>query len=64
MPDGSNSMLDNEAYNIIKKHKTLTIILLFIFTSIGLNNRLVFNHRYKLELQISETWKFFGSTEK
>ena len=51
---------------IIKKHETLTVIRLIFVYIIGINKILVFKikHVYKLELQIPETMKLFGTTKK
>ena len=49
-----------------KKHETLTIILPIHVYINRINNRLVFKIKdeYKLELQMPETMKLFGSTKK
>ena len=50
---------------IIKKHKTITIVpSIHVYINI-INNRLVFKmkHECKLELQMPETMKLFGSTK-
>ena len=64
LADGSYFVSDIQDYidYIIKKHETST----FMFTSIEINNRLVFKIKdgYRIELQMSETMKLFGSTKK
>ena len=68
MPDGSNSDLDIQDYieYNIKKHERLTAIPPIHVYINRINNRLVFKIKagYKLELQMPETMKLFGSTEK
>ena len=68
LPDGSYSLSDIQDYIefIIKKHKTVTTIPPFYVYNNRINNRLVFKikDRYKLELQMCETMKLFGSTKK
>ena len=67
MPDGSFSVPDIQNYTkyIIKKHETLTIITpIYVYIN-KVNNGLVFKmqYGYKLELQIPETMKLFGTTK-
>ena len=68
LPDGSYSISDIQDYieYIIKKHETLTTIPHIHVCINRINNRLVFEIRdeYKLELQMPETKKLFGSTTK
>ena len=40
------------------------VILLFIFISTEINNKLKVKYGYKLELQTFKTMKLFGSTKK
>ena len=67
MPDVYYSVSDIQDYieYIIKKHKTLTIPPIHVYTNRS-DNRLDFKiqDEYKLELQIPETMKLFGSTKK
>ena len=68
MLDGSYSASDIQDYikYIIKKHETLTeISSIHVYINI-IDNRLVFKTKdgYKLELQMLETMKLFGSTKK
>ena len=67
-PDGSYSVSDTQYYieYIIKKHETLiTIPPIHVYID-RINNRLVFKIEdgYKVELQMPETMKLFGSTKK
>ena len=67
LPDGSYSVSDIQYYiEHIKKHQTLTKIPPIHIYINKINNRLVFKVKdgYKLELQMSETMKLFGSTKK
>ena len=68
LPDGSNSDLDIQDYieYNINKHETFTAIPPIHVYINRINNRLVFKIKagYKLELQMPETMKLFGSTEK
>ena len=68
LPDGSYPVSDIQDYieYIIKKHETLTTNPLTHVYINRINYRLVFKIKdgYKLELQTSETMKFFGSTKK
>ena len=68
LPDGPYSVSDVQDYieHIIKKHETLTTIPhIYVYIN-RINNRLVFDIKdgYKLELQMPETMKLFGSTKK
>ena len=68
MPDGLYSVSDIQDYIafIVKKHETLTTIPPFhVYINI-IDDRLVFKIKdgYKLELQMPETMKLFGSTRK
>ena len=68
LPDGLYSVSDIQDYIafIVKKHETLTTIPPFhVYINI-INDRLVFKIKdgYKLELQMPETMKWFGSTRK
>ena len=68
LPDGSYSASDIQANIecIIKKHETLTPIPSILVYIDSINNRLVFKIKdgCKLELQMSEKLKLFGSTKK
>ena len=68
MPDGSYSVSDIQGYieYIIRKHETLTTITPIHVYINRINNRLVFKIKdgYKLDLQMPETMKLFGSTKK
>ena len=68
LPDGFYSVSDIQDYieYIIKKHETLTAIPPIHVYINKINNRLVFKIKdgYKLELQMPETIKLFGSTKK
>ena len=68
LPDGFYSVSDIQDYieYIIKKHKTVTAIPPIHVYINRINNRLVFKIKdgYKLQLQMSETIKLFGSTKK
>ena len=68
MPEGFYSVSDIPDYTeyIIKKHETLTVIRPIFVYIIRINKILVFKikHAYKLELQMPETMKLFGSTKK
>ena len=68
LPGGSYSVSDIQDHleYIIKKHETLTIIPPIHAYINRVNNRLVFKIKdgYKLELQMPETMKLFGSTKK
>ena len=68
LPDGSYSVSDIQDYieYIIKKQETLTTIPPIHVCINRINNRLVFKIKdgYKLELQMPETMKLFGSTKK
>ena len=68
LPDGSYSASDIQDYIefIIKKHKTLTTIPPIHAYINRIINRLMFTikDRLKLELQMPETMKLFGCTEK
>ena len=66
LPDGSyfvSSVQDYLNYNM-KKHKTLTIPPIHAYIN-RFNDRLAFKikDRFKLQLQIAETRKLFGSTK-
>ena len=67
LSDGSHSVSDIQDYikYIIKKHETLPRIPPIHFYINRINNRLVFKIKdgYKLELQMPETMKLFGSTK-
>ena len=68
LQDGSYSVSDIVDYIqfIIKKYKTLTTIPpIYVYIN-RINNRLVFKIKdeYKLEVQMPETMKLFGSTKK
>ena len=68
LPDGSYSVSNIQDYikYIIKKHERLTAIPPIHVYINRINNRLVFKIKdgYKLELQMPETMKLFGSTKK
>ena len=68
MPGGSNSVLDIQDYieHNIKKHQTFTTDPTIHVYINRISNRLVFKIKegYKLELQMPETMKLFGSTRK
>ena len=68
LPDGSYSVSDIQDYieYIIKKNETLTTIPSIHVYINRINSRLVFKIKdgYKLELQMPETMKLFGSTEE
>ena len=68
MPDGSYSASDIQDYIefIIEKHETLTTIPPIPVYINRIDNRLVLKIKdeYKLELQMPETMKLFGSTKK
>ena len=68
LPDGSYSISEIQDYFefIIKKHETLTKILLYKFAPIKIKNRIVFKIKtgYKLKLLSSETMKLLGSTKQ
>ena len=68
VPDVSYSVSDIQDYieYIIKKHETLTTIPPIHVYINRSNNRLAFKIKdgYKLELQMPETMKLFGSTKK
>ena len=68
MPEAFYSVSDIPDYTeyIIKKHETLTVIRPIFVYIIRINKILVFKikHAYKLELQMPETMKLFGSTKK
>ena len=68
LPDYSYSVSDIQDYIecIIKKHETLTTILLIHVYINRINNRLLFKIKdgYKLELQTTETMKLFGIRKK
>ena len=67
MPDGSYSVSDIQHYieYIIKMHETLTTILPIQYHINRINSGSVFEikDRYKLELQMPETMRLFGSTK-
>ena len=68
-PDGSYSVSDIQnyiEYIFLKKHETLaTIPPIYVYIN-RIKNRLVFKieNGYKLELQMPEKMKLFGSTKK
>ena len=68
MPDGSYSVSDiqDNIKNIVKKYRTLTTISPFHVYINRIYNRLVLKVKdgYKLETQMPETMKLFGSTKK
>ena len=68
LPDGFYSVSDIQGYieYIIKKHETSTKIPPIHVYVNGINNRLVFKVKdgYKIELQMPETVKLYGSTKK
>ena len=68
LPDGSYSVSDIQDCDeyISKKHETLKMIPPIYFHINRINKRLVFKTKdeYKLELQMPEAMKLFGSTEK
>ena len=68
LQDGLYSASDVQDYieYILKKHETLTKIPPIHVYINGFNNRLVFKLKdgYKVELQMPETMKLFGSTKK